>query len=241
MKDTFICKEFNVVQSKSTMKVNTDAILLGAWVNVTGSRKILDIGTGTGIIALMLAQRSDAEAKIDAVEIDHASAYEAEENFNSCPWNEKLKVFHHSVQDFSQNNIGQYDLVVSNPPFYTGGTFSDNENRNNVRHTVKLSPGDLLIAAGRLLSAKGRMAVILPFLEGERFIERAERMGFSQSRILEVQSKENLPIERLLIELVKEYKSKNVVREGLVLLKEGKDRIYTNDYKKLTSDFYTIF
>lgn len=239
--EIFKCKQFNVTQTKSTMKVNTDAILLGAWVDVQDAVDVLDVGTGTGIIALMIAQRIDEQATIKGIEIDDQSAEEAEKNFKNSPWSDRLHAINQSIQEFSQKDQIKYDLIVSNPPFYTGGTFSDNENKNNVRHAVKLSHGDLLIASSRLLTNGGKMALILPFLEGERFIERAERMGFSQSRITEVRSKPHLPIERLLIELVKNNAKTVVERSQLVLLKDEKDRIYTNEYKNLTSEFYTIF
>jgi tRNA1Val (adenine37-N6)-methyltransferase len=245
MEDTiekvFNCKQFKVLQSKSTMKVNTDAILLGAWIGLDFTNKVLDIGTGTGIIALMIAQRTKENVAIIGVEIDEDSANEASVNFELSQWSSKLECKNQSIQDFSQMSQEKYDLIVSNPPFFTGGTFSDNENKNNVKHAVKLSHGDLLIVSNRLLSIDGRLSVVLPFIEGERFIDRAKRMGFTPSRITEVRTKVNQPIARLLIELVKNNKQLIPDRDQLILLEEGKERNYTTAYMKLTADFYTIF
>lgn len=242
MEDVFQCKKFVVKQTRNTMKVNVDGMLLGSWVAVDDITNALDIGTGTGIIAMIIAQRTSNNVQVDGVEIHNEAAAEARENFKNAIWADRLDCIHRSVQDYSLEFDGKYDLIISNPPFFTGGTFSENENKNNVKHSVKLSHGDLLIAGNRLLSSTGRMAVILPFIEGERYIERAERMGFQAVRITEVRSRRNKPIERLLIELTKATKPPGKCsRDTLIMLEDTKERTYTKDFKLLTEDFYTIF
>ena len=132
----FQFKSFSIQQAECAMKVGTDGVLLGAWVDVAGAQRILDIGTGTGVIAIMLAQRS-REAVIHAVEINEEACKLANENMQACPWSENLQSFPSPVQDYAREIEQSYDLIVSNPPFFSGGTFSRNEDRNNVRHTIK--------------------------------------------------------------------------------------------------------
>lgn len=234
-KDVFHFKQFSIAQDKCSMKVGTDGILLGAWTDVSGVSSILDIGTGTGLIAMMLAQRSNA--KVYGLEINESAYEQTVSNFQACPWNENLNAIHDSVQDFSRFTRESYDLIVSNPPFFSGGTFSGNQDRNDVRHTVKLPNGDLLMAARKMLSKNGRFCVILPALEGMRFQELAVNYGLYCSKILEVRPKPDKPINRLLMEFKKEESS--IIKDKLVVWK-GEDQ-YTTDYIQLTSDFYLNF
>jgi tRNA1Val (adenine37-N6)-methyltransferase len=234
--EVFTCKEFKVLQSKSVMKVNSDGMLLGAWSDVSEATRILDIGTGTGIIALMLAQRTK-NAIIDGIEIDVDSAEEARVNFKTSMWRERLNSIHGSIQEYSSASERKYDLIVSNPPFFSGGTFSENENKNNVRHTIKLSHGDLLIGVTRLLTQKGRFDLVLPYMEGERLIDLAQRYNLFPVRVTEMRPKVEKSIERLLISLAKEKIMVN--REELIMYKETD--VYTEDYKNLTKDFYLKF
>ena len=151
-KDVFEFKQFSINQDQCGMKVCTDGVLLGAWANLDNKLTALDIGTGTGIIAIMLGQRGTELTNITGVEIDEASFYQAKENINLAPWREKLSVVHQSIQDFSMEVEEQFDLIISNPPFFTGGTLSESQAKNNVRHTVKLPHSDLLRAVKKLLS-----------------------------------------------------------------------------------------
>ena len=171
----FSFKEFTIQQDKCAMKVGTDGILLGAWASVDGVKKALDIGTGSGVIAIMLAQRCK-EAEVHAVEVNEAACTQANENMTASPFADRLQAINESIQDYARLTNDTYDLIISNPPFFSGGVFSDNETRAEVRHTIKLPHGDLLVAARNLLEPNGRFCVILPYLEGLRLKERASQV-----------------------------------------------------------------
>ncbi|GLR15443.1 tRNA1(Val) (adenine(37)-N6)-methyltransferase [Portibacter lacus] len=229
----FRFKQFEVSQEQCAMKINTDGVLLGAWVDVAGKKKILDVGTGSGVIAMMLAQRSDAE-HIVGVEIDDDSYVEAKENMSLCEWKDHLEAVHASVQDYSNNCDEEFDLIVSNPPFFSGGTLSATQEKTDVRHTTKLSHNDLLRAAYDLLSKDGDFAVVLPHLEGLRFVELAEQYRFYCSQITEVNSFPEKPIARLLLNFKK--KSSTLVKSNLSI-RTTQDQ-YSDEYIALTKDFY---
>ncbi len=216
------------------MKVGTDGVLLGAWANPDNCEKILDIGSGTGLIAIMLAQRS-VEAKIHAIEIDKNAFEQASENIKNCPWNSRIKIFNESIQDFSKTSFDAYDLIVSNPPFFSGGTFSGNQDRDSVRHTVKLPHGDLLMVVRKLLSKTGKFCVVLPFVEGLRFQEMAKQYHLYCTKILEINPLEDKPVERLLLQFEREEKS--LIKEELIIQNKGRNN-WTEAYVDLTGDFY---
>ncbi|WP_246843940.1 methyltransferase, partial [Hydrocoleum sp. CS-953] len=183
------------------MKVGTDGTLLGAWVDVSGAEKILDIGTGTGLITLMLAQRSSAN--IDAVEIDINSSIQARENVELSPWSDRVKVENSSIQKYTEFCQKRYDLIVSNPPFFENALKTANRARTVARHTDFLSQDDLLQAAVKLLSETGRLAVIYPVEQAENFHGKAEYFGLFCQRILYVKSMPEIPTKRILMELSK--------------------------------------
>ncbi len=228
----FEFKQFTLNQDKCTMKVGTDGILLGAMVNVGQAQRILDIGAGTGLIAIMCAQRNE-EAVIDAVEIDEAACEQANQNMQNSPWADRLHTVHRAIQDYAAIASQGYDLIVSNPPFFSGGTFSTNENRNNVRHTVKLPNGDLLMAARKLLNKEGRFCVILPYLEGLRFQEQAGHYGFYCTKMTSIHSKKDRPVERLILQF--ERAGREMEEDELVVYN---DESYTPEYVELTKAFY---
>lgn len=218
------------------MKVGTDGVLLGAWADVSGIKKALDIGTGTGVVAIMLAQRA-AEAEIHGVEIDELSCSQATENMQAVPWSERLKAFPLAVQDFARTTTERYDLIVSNPPFFTGGTFSQNQDRNSVRHTVKLPHGELLHAVRTLLKPQGRFCVILPYIEGLRFEELAKNYNFYCTRRMEVHPTPDKPVERLLLQFERTAREA-VEKEELVIQQTSTTNDWTADYIALTGAFY---
>ncbi len=230
----FYFKQFVIQQERCAMKVGTDGVLLGAWADVSNARRLLDVGAGNGLIAIMLGQRN-AEAQIDAVEIEAEACAEASENMQNAPWAERLRVLHVSVQEYAAQAPAPYDLIVSNPPFFSGGTFSDQQDRASVRHTVKLPHGDLLAAVRALLQEQGRFCVILPVIEGLRFQEMATRYNLYCNKIMEVRPKADKPVERLLMQFEKTQKP--LVEEMLILQKEGQNN-WTEDYIALTGDFY---
>lgn len=169
----FRFKQFTVHQDKSAMKVCTDACLFGAWVaSKTSAEKMLDIGAGTGLLSLMLAQKS--VARIEAVEIDEHAFGQSQENFNASPWRERLKVFHSPVQAF---NNGKYDLIISNPPFYSNDLKSADSKRNLAFHSEALSLEDLMVSVKQLLAEPGSFAILLPFHRATYFENLAAKHG----------------------------------------------------------------
>ena len=234
----FNFKQFSIVQDNCVMKLNTDGVLLGAWCEVEGVKNVLDIGTGTGIIALMVAQRASRNAKITAVDIDEGACLDAKINVSNSPFLDNIEVVNAAVQDFAFAATQEYDLIISNPPFFTGGTFSANENKANVRHAIKLPHGELLSSVQKLLSPTGRFALILPYLEGLRMIELAERAHLVPVRITEVISKTDRPIERLLIEFSKKPAT---CKSTQIVIHDIEKNDYHEDYINLTKDFYLKF
>lgn len=230
----FKFKQFSIQQDKCPMKVGTDGVLLGAWAAVGQAKRILDIGTGSGVVAVMLGQRN-LEATIHGVEIDAAAYQQAEANMMAAPWKERLVAIHSPIQDFAKAQEEKYDHIVSNPPFFSGGTFSNNQDRNSVRHTVKLPHGDLLVAVRKLLTDQGRFSLILPYIEGLRFQELARTYNFYCNRITEVQPKADKKVERLLMQF--ERKEKELQKDSLVIQKEARND-WTEAYIALTGAFY---
>jgi len=236
--ERFYFKEFALDQDQCTMKIGTDGVLLGAWADVQGAQQILDIGTGTGLIGIMLGQRTkDSQAKIVAVEIEDQAFQQAIENAEKAPWGERVEVVFSAVQDFAKEHQTQekYDLIVSNPPFFSGGTFSKNQERNSVRHTVKLPHGDLLSAVRSLLAPNGKFSVVLPLIEGMRFQELALDYNLFCTRITKVRPKINKSVARLLLQFEKQEKEAEI--SELVIQKEGRNN-WTAEYIRLTKAFY---
>jgi len=229
----FQFKKFSIAQDRCSMKVGTDGVLLGAWADVSNASRILDIGTGTGLIAIMLAQRNE-NALVHAVEIDETACTQAVENMEASPFCDRLSSFPIAIQDYAFKPE-KYDLIVSNPPFFSGGTLSNNSNRDAVRHTVKLPHGALLLSVQRLLTNEGKFAVILPFIEGLRFEEMAATYNLYCTRKTEVKPKAEKPVERLLLEF--EKVKKEPATDQLVIQKEARND-WTKDYIALTGDFY---
>ncbi|MCB9303929.1 MAG: methyltransferase [Lewinellaceae bacterium] len=230
----FFFKQFTIHQDKCSMKVGTDGVMLGAWADTDGVERALDIGAGSGLIAIMLGQRS-AHIMVDAVEIDEPSYEQARENMAQAPWSSRLRAFHTSIQDFSREAAHQYQLIVSNPPFFSGGTFSDDHNRANVRHAIKLPHGDLLSAVRSLLSPEGKFCLVLPYIEGLRFQELAESYHLHCTRMTEVYPKQGKPVERLLMQF--ERQGKSLEKDSLVIQKE-QNNDWTAQYIKMTGAFY---
>ena len=234
-KDSFRFQQFTIRQDRCLMKVGTDGVLLGAWTPVAGARTILDVGTGTGLIALMLAQRA-AGALIHAVELDAESARQAAENVAASPWADRVAVFQGDFQSFAQNALLPYDLIVSNPPFFHGDLKSPKAGRNRVRHTDTLPYGDLLCGVERLLAPGGRLCVILPEGEGRDFQQIATSFGLFVTRIQEVFGRPGKPVERVLMQLERE--SKPLQRASVLFVQDDTSGVRSVAYQEMTSDFY---
>lgn len=232
--EPFKFKLFTIQQDKCAMKVGTDGVLLGAWVSLhTLPNSILDIGTGTGIIALQMAQRSEAEI-IDAIEIDHHAFEQAVENFENSPWNDRIFCYHVSLATFTDEIDEKYDLVVSNPPFYTDEFESNNEARNKARFTSSLSFEALLDSVSKLLSGNGTFATIIPYKEEANFIKLAEKYQLKINKICRVQGNKDTEIKRSLLSFSKVHNKVELTQ--LIIEKERHQ--YTDAYQKLVKDFY---
>ena len=227
----FQFKQFSIRHDRCAHKVGTDGVLLGAWVDTTTAKRILDIGTGSGVIALMLAQRSLPEAHIDAIDISHEDCAQAKENVAASPWPDKIEIGNIPLQQFESD---PYDLIVTNPPFFIDSAKPPTEVRTLARHTESLSPEELLIHAKRLLNPAGKLCMILPVTEAQNLISLGEALGWHCSRMCEFRARHNKPVERLLFQL--QLKKQEMKKETLVLYE--RDDEWTPDYNNLTRDFY---
>ena len=217
------------------MKIGTDGVLLGAWAPVEQNPfSILDIGTGTGIIALMLAQRSTAQ-QIDALEIDEQAYEQATDNLENSPWNDRLFCFHAGLDEFMEEPEDEYDLIVSNPPFYAEDYKTNNDQRDLARFQDALPFEDLIEAADLLLSENGILAVIIPFKEEDRFLAIAKEFELYPTKITRVKGTPTTEIKRSLLTL---SRNKTTLLSIDQLAIEIGRHEYTPEYIALTQDFY---
>ncbi len=226
---SFRFKQFTLHHDQCLMKVGTDGILVGAWANAQNCRFALDIGTGCGLIALMLAQRFP-KLYLHAVETHISSARQARKNVSISPFSERIQVIQDTIQAYAQYADQSYDLIVSNPPFFNTGL-----RRNTARHTDKLPYTDLLNCAKKLLSPEGLFCLILPLEEGLQFIELAKDEGFFLCEKTIVCPKASKKADRLLLAFSFRCKIKHITKNLIIRKENG---VYTEIYKKLTETFY---
>jgi len=216
------------------MKIGTDSVLLGAWTRLDSQpNSILDIGAGTGVLALMLAQRSGAEL-IDAIEIDDAAYEQCVGNFEASDWGDRLFCYHASLDEFTEEIEDQYDLIISNPPFYTDTFKTENEERNKARFEDAMPFTELLKSVSKLLSPTGQFNMVIPFSEENSFIELAAKEGLYPSHILQVRGQESSPVKRSLICFT--FEKQTIKTQELII--EIARHQYTKEYTNLTKDFY---
>jgi tRNA1Val (adenine37-N6)-methyltransferase len=231
----FKFKQFSVEQDRCAMKIGTDGVLLGAWTPIENNPfSILDIGAGTGIIALMLAQRSNAE-QIDALEIDEEAYEQSVDNFENSPWSDRLFCFHAGLDEFVEEPEDEYDLIVSNPPFYTDDYKSDNEQRDLARFADAMPFEDLIEAADLLLSENGIFALIIPFKEEENFLALASAYELYPVKITRVKGTPTSEIKRSLLAFTRK---ETIDFQIDTLIIETSRHQYTPQYIELTKDFY---
>ena len=232
-KEAFDFQQFRVQHDRCAMKVGTDGVLLGAWVSVAGVTRALDVGTGSGVIALILAQRTRGLAHVDGVEMREADALQAQENVAASPWPHAVTIHNGRVQDFTGH--APYDLLVCNPPFFSNSFLPPTVARQQVRHTQTLTANDLLLAAARLLQPDGRLAVILPTREGDACNQLAQAAGWHLVRTLAFFSRPGKAQERWLIEWSRKPASAQAQE---LYLYEDDTPAWSKDYRALTQDLY---
>jgi len=220
------------------MKVTTDGTLLGAWANCSSAENILDIGAGTGLITLMLAQRCDAH--IVAVEPGDKSFEELVENISASPWSSRISLYQMTFQDFTgdkrQKVPAKFDMIVSNPPFFVNDKLPDDPAKAAARHTVTLSYDNLLAGVVKTLSREGKFSIILPAEVRSYFISMAVDNKLFCNRVLQIRSRPGKNISRILLEF---SRTKMPLRTRELVIHNGIS--YTKDYKNLTRDYYISF
>ena len=230
----FQFKQFTIHQDQCAMKVGTDGVLLGAWTALNHSpNSILDIGAGTGLIALQLAQRCNAEL-IDAIELDDAAYEQCVTNFEASPWADRLFCYHAGFDEFVDEMDDKYDLIVSNPPFYAEEVASGNEARDKARQNSSLPFDELVQGVSQFLTDNGTFSVIIPFKEEDNVIGLAEGVGLFPNRIIRVKGNPETDFKRSLMEF--SFHNSKPYIDSLVI--EESRHQYTKEYIDLTKAFY---
>ena len=230
----FKFKQFAVNQDRCAMKIGTDAVLLGAWCPIDNNPKsILDVGAGTGILALILAQRTNAD-QIDALEIDEEAYEQCVENFENSPWADKLFCYHAALDEFVDDPEDEYDLIISNPPFYSEDFKTTDEQRDLARFQDAMPFEDLIEAADLLLSENGTFAVVIPYKEEERFIDLCAEYELYAVKATRVKGSQKTPIVRSLLAFCRMEQTPLI--DELVI--EISRHNYTPEYIELTKEFY---
>lgn len=231
----FSFKQFTIYQDKSSFKVGTDGVLLGATADLSDVNRILDIGSGTGLVAIMLAQRCDAE--IVAIEPDNESYIQACENVSRCPWNNRIKVENTDLQNFNPE-LNKFDLIVTNPPYFSDSLKSPDIRKSAARHNDSLASEEILDGVIRLMKVDGRLQLILPYAEGNIFIADAAKYGLYCNNILKIKPLPTSEIRRLILTL---SRSRQKPVEKFLTIEHGKRHEFTSEYISLTKDFYLKF
>lgn len=238
----FKFKKFSVSHHRSSMKVGVDGVLIGSWADVDGARSILDVGTGCGLIALMMAQRC-TDASVTGIEIDEASVEEASENFTDSEWSDRLRIIYGSFpEDLKLEEKGKYDLIVSNPPFFDSGIGDIQTRRERARHQGTLSPSVILQASSLILNPDGRLAMVVPAEFSSSLEEEAKDIGLCLMKKCLVRGHEGAPYKRALLQwrCVGDFSEKDdEITEYLTL--EATQNIPTEEYRRLCKNFYLKF
>jgi tRNA1Val (adenine37-N6)-methyltransferase len=233
--DYFIFKEFKINQDRTVFKVGTDGVLLGACSDLSGASRILDIGTGTGLIAIMTAQRSNAT--IIAIEPEINSYEQACENVLECKWKDRIDVINKSLSDYSSTDL-KFDIILTNPPYFKDSLKNPDKDKSAARHSDALSPSEILEGSGKLLTHEGSLQLILPYTEGTMLIAEASQFGFFCNRIIKIRSIPTGEIKRLILKF---ERTKKQIHEKFITIETGPRHQYTEDYKDVMKDFYLNF
>jgi tRNA1Val (adenine37-N6)-methyltransferase len=234
----FVFKQFAIEQDNCAMKVGTDAVLLGAWANVNEATTILDIGTGTGILALMLAQKN-TKAIITAIDIDVQAVEQATENFNNSIFKNQLSALHCTLQNYTLKNANKrFDCIISNPPFFENSTRATNVARNLARHTDSLSITDLMQCVATMLATTGVFYIVLPasLLTNVQSMTASNLMHITN--IMYIKTKQNKAPKRVLLAL---RKIKKELKEEQLIIELDERHKFSVEYMQLTMDYYVRF
>ena len=231
----FSFKQFTIYQDKSAFKVGTDGVLLGATAELAGVNRILDIGAGTGLIAIMLGQRCNAG--IVAIEPDYNSYLQCCENVQLCKWKERIKVEHTDLQNYKAVD-GGFDLIVTNPPYFKDSLKNPDPKKSFARHNDSLSTNEILTGVSNLLGERGRFYLIMPYIEGNAFIAAAREYDLYCYSIVKVRPLPTSEIKRLVLGFNRE---KTRVTEKNLTIEKGKRHNFTEEFMALTKDFYLKF
>jgi len=228
----FHFKTFSLHHHRSTMKVGTDAVLLGIWTELSGTQKVLDVGAGSGILSLLLAARADL--KIDAIELDEASSREAAENFAAADFRTEFHVIHSDFNTFSEASEKKYDLIISNPPFFINDQKSEKQSKRQARHTDTLTYEQLIDGAMRLLNAEGKISVVLPYRESRIFVQHAKASGLFLQKQMIIFPKPCMEPNR--INLLFSKTDHTLITEKFIIRNE--DGSFTQQYRNFVGDYY---
>jgi tRNA1Val (adenine37-N6)-methyltransferase len=232
----FAFKQFTIHQGKSVFKVTTDACILGAYVNLSNLSAICDIGTGTGILSLMMAQKFSG-ATIEAIEIHPISAIQAKENIQMSPWNMRISVYNESIQRFARKQTNKYDLIICNPPYFEDQMKSKNPGKNLARHNYRLSINVLAETMSNLLNQEGWCYVILPPISFNHFYPKMKMSGFELNDKLVIYSAPDKPVNRIIGGF---SKLKISQKENRLFIYDH-NGYYTSEFKNLLKDYYLAF
>jgi tRNA1Val (adenine37-N6)-methyltransferase len=237
MNSYFKFKQFIILQDRCAMKVGTDGVLLGAWCSANGTNA-LDIGTGTGVVAIMLAQRN-SRLNVVGIEIDEDAAMQASKNMKHSPWDKRLSCLHSDFRTFSNNTSQKFDLIVSNPPYFIDSLKGPIDTRNVARHADELPYLDLMRGVDQILNTNGIFSLVMPYVEGNLFIATASEYGLHCTRKTNVYSKKGKNIKRLLLEFKRT--PADTLRESQLYIEGEELNSFTPEYQALTKDFYLKF
>ena len=228
----FSCKQFTISQKNSALKLGTDAILLGALTNFKNPSNILDIGTGTGILALMMAQKYTCP--IHAIDIDLGAYTDANYNIAQSIWKDRISCEHISLEEFTNNYTQHFDGIICNPPFFTNSLLSEQSNKNIARHTISLSPLSLMNCVKKIITKTGKFSIIIPISEKDLFLEDALKMDFYITSEIEISPYYNSQSNRIILEFSQTWVP---LKKQSISIRESQ-HVYSKEFKEITKDFY---
>jgi tRNA1Val (adenine37-N6)-methyltransferase len=231
----FNFKQFTINQEGSAFKVGTDGVLLGAYANLEGAESVLDVGAGTGLISLMIAQRCNA--RITALEPDYESCLQTIENAQNSPWSDRITVRNTRLQEFDNEGC-KFDLIVSNPPYFKDSLRNPDPKKSAARHNDTLSTGELLTGVTKFMKDNGHLQIIMPYVEGNIFIAEAARYGLYCNSILKIKPLPSAEIRRLILRFSRVYMKPS---ESFLTIEHGNRHEFTDEYIELTKAFYLKF